>query len=77
MTGSNYQVFGTPDKRATFICPMHKARALANAWFWPRYYKSHGINKRYMLYVPDEWALEIINEEELNEIKELCDGAYS
>lgn len=56
---------------------MHKARALANAWFWPRYYKSHGINKRYMFYVPDEWALEIINEEELNEIKELCDGAYS
>lgn len=76
-TAYNYQVFGTPDKRATFICPMHKARALANAWFWPRYYKSHGINKRYMLYVPDEWALEIINEEELNEIKELCDGAYS
>lgn len=74
-TAYNYQIFGTPDKRATFICPMHKARALANAWFWPRYYRLHGINKQYTLFVPDEWALEIISQDELNEIKELCNEA--
>lgn len=30
----NYQTFGTANKRATFICPMHKARALANVYYW-------------------------------------------
>lgn len=69
----NYQVFGTADKRATYICEMHKARALANAWFWPRYYASKGQDKPYTLYVPDEWALAIISEDELNEIKEMCE----
>lgn len=71
-TAYNYQVFGTPNKRATFICPMHKARALANAWFWPQYYKQHGLNKKYKIYIPDDWALEIISQDELNKIKELC-----
>lgn len=32
-TAYNYQVFGTPDKRATFICEMHKAESLANVYF--------------------------------------------
>jgi len=30
----NYQVFGTPNKRATFICIMHKARFLGARYFW-------------------------------------------
>lgn len=68
----NYEVFGTADKRATFICPMHKARALANAWFWPRYWKASGEGGEYVLHVPDEWALEIIGAEELAEIKSMC-----
>lgn len=74
-TAYNYQVFGTPDRRATFICPMHKARALANAWFWPRYYRAMGVDRPYKLHVPDEWALEIVDAAELKEIKEMCDGA--
>ena len=68
----NYEVFGTADKRATFICPMHKARALANAWFWPRYWETSGEGGEYVLHVPDEWALEIIGTEELAEIKSMC-----
>lgn len=32
-TAYNYEVFGTINKRATFICPMHKARALANVYY--------------------------------------------
>lgn len=71
-TAYNYQVFGTPDARATYICPMHKARALANAWFWPRYYAMCGSDTPYTLHVPDEWALEIISPKELSEIKENC-----
>ena len=32
----NYQTFGTVNKRATFICCMHKARSLANVYYWRR-----------------------------------------
>lgn len=67
----NYQVFGTPDKRATFICVMHKARALGNYYFWNKYYRKHDLKKRMEIFVPDEWALEIISESELNMLKEL------
>lgn len=68
----DYQVFGTPDARATFICVMHKARALGNLYFWNKYYRKHGIDKRMENHVPDEWALEIISESELNMLKELA-----
>ena len=67
----NYQVFGNLYSKATFICIMHKARALANVYFWNKYYRAHNMNKRMKNYVPDEWALEIISEKELNLLKEL------
>ena len=67
----NYQVFGDLYSKATFICIMHKARALANVYFWNKYYRAHNMNKRMKNYVPDEWALEIISEKELNLLKEL------
>lgn len=68
-TAYNYQVFGTPDARATYICIMHKARALANAYFWNRYYKKNGISKRMKIHVPSKWALEIITEKEWDLLK--------
>lgn len=58
----NYEVFGTPNKRATFSCDMHKARSLATV-----YYK-RAIGKEYPLYCPKEWAIEIIGEEEYNKL---------
>ena len=36
----NYEYFGELNKRATFICIMHKARALANVYFWNKYYRA-------------------------------------
>ena len=33
-TGYNYDIYKTPNKRATFICEMHKARVLANYYYW-------------------------------------------
>lgn len=69
----NYQVFGTPDKRATFICIMHRARALGNLYFWNKYYQKWGENKYMRNYMPDEWALEIIDQNELDMIKKLCE----
>lgn len=70
-SGYNYQEFGTPNKRATYICEMHKARSLANSYFWNKWYHKIGSDKRFIIYCPDEWALKIISEEELNMLKEL------
>lgn len=70
-SGYDYQVNGTPDSKATYICVMHKARALGNLYFWNKYYRKNNMNKRMKNYVPDEWALEIISESELNMLKEL------
>ena len=70
-SGYNYQIFGTPDKRATFICIMHKARSLANAYFWNKVYKKKGVNKHMIVYCPKEWAVPIIGEDEYNYLIEL------
>lgn len=69
-TAYNYQVFGTPDARATYICVMHKARALANAYFWNKYYRKKGTNRRMVIHVPETWALEIISKETFDRLKE-------
>lgn len=68
----NYQCTGTPDKRVTYICPMHKARVLANAYYWNSLYRSQNSAKRYQLDIPDEWALEIVPPEELASLKALA-----
>ena len=70
-SGYNYQEFGTPDKRATYICEMHKARSLANVYFWNKYYIKNGIGKRFKMYCPKEWALKIISNEEYEMLEEL------
>lgn len=70
----NYQEFGTVNKRATYICDMHKARSLANAYFWNTYYKKHNIDKCFKVYCPPEWAIPIVGEEEYNYLLEMCGG---
>jgi hypothetical protein len=67
----NYQKFGTPEHRATFICCMHKARALANAYYWNKVYRIVDPCKRFKINIPKEWALEIIDEDEWNLLKVL------
>lgn len=71
----NYQVFGTPDRRATFICQMHQARALANVYYWNlRYLLSanpQDHQKVFYNYVPDEWSLKIIPQTELDTLTQL------
>ena len=60
----NYQVYGTVHSRATYICEMHKARSLANVYFWNTYYKKHGINETFEMHCPEEWAVPIIGKDE-------------
>ena len=67
----NYQVFGTADRRATFICVMHRARALANAYYWNRLYRKQNLKKRFKIHVPEEWALEILGQTEWDMLREL------
>jgi hypothetical protein len=50
---------------------MHKARALANIYYWNTWYRKNNLSKRLENYVPDKWALDIINIDELNYLKEL------
>jgi uncharacterized protein len=70
-SGYNYDRFGTANKRATFICPTHKARVLANVYFWNKLYKKLNMDKQFPHNMPDEWALQIIDQEELNMLKSL------
>lgn len=70
----NYQDSGSLDSRATYYCIMHKARSLANAYYWNRLYRKQGLSKRFEVHCPDDWALEIIKQEELDSLKELSES---
>ena len=64
----NYECFGTPDKRATYICDMHKARSLAIAYYLARR------DGKAAIYCPEDWAVEIIGQEAFDRLKEICAG---
>lgn len=67
----NYEVFGTPNKRATFICQMHQARIMATSYLWNMWNIKNNIDERYSLDIPKDWALEILDESEFNMLKEI------
>lgn len=70
-TAYNFQETGSPDKRCTYICWMHRARSLANVYFWNKVYKKHDDDKVFDLYLDKEHALQIISEEEYNMLLDL------
>ena len=70
-TAFNYQVFGTPNKRTTYSCGMHKARALANVYFWNSYYRRKGLLERMKCYLPYVSVSQIIDKEEYDRLVEL------
>ncbi len=66
-----HAVFGTPNKRTMFTCIQMIAEALANVYYWNRLLLQHPeydlpVRKNN---VPDEWALLVIGEDELHELK--------
>lgn len=71
-SGWNYDYFGTPNKRFTGICNMHKARVLANVLYWNLLYRKENMSDRFTMNVPKEWAIEIISEDEYNYLVELA-----
>lgn len=68
----DYQVYGTPNHHCTYLCDMHTARCLANCYFWNKCYQKHNTGQQMFLWVPDEWALKIIDKEELQMLKNLA-----
>lgn len=73
----NYQTYGTPDHKAKFSCEMHKARSLANVYFWNKYYRSINSPDRFEMHCPEEWAVPIIGKEEYEYLLELSTGGTS
>ena len=67
----NYQETGSVNKRVTHICIMHKARALANVYFWNRVYKDFGVNKIFENNLPEIECLKIIPKEEYDLLQKL------
>ena len=73
----NFQETGTPNKRVTYICDMHKARSLANVYYWNTWYRKQNKDERFEMHCPKEWALEIISEEEYDKLLKLSLSASS
>jgi hypothetical protein len=64
-------VYGTVDKRATYICEMHKARSLAIVYFHNSYHKKYNDGQVKDLWIPRQWAIPIVGEEEYNNLVKL------
>lgn len=68
-SGYNYQDSGSVNHRATYICVMHKAQSLANAYFFNSAYLYYNIPKKFEINLPKEEAIKIISEEEYDKLK--------
>jgi uncharacterized protein len=51
---------------------MQRARVLANIYYWNKLYRRLRLDKRSKYHMPDEWALQIIDQNEINMLKALC-----
>jgi len=64
-------VYGTPNKKGSFICIQMIAEALANVYYWNRLliHKPHYDLPVRKNNVPDEWSLLVVDEVELENLK--------
>lgn len=70
-TAYNYEITGTPDRRLTYICDMHKARVLAQCYHHNMLHLKNPSHAPKVMHIPREWAVPIIGEEEFRMLKEL------
>ncbi len=63
-TAYNYERTGTPNRRVTYICEMHKARVLAQCYHHNRLHLERSDHAPKRMHIPRDWALPIIGEEE-------------
>lgn len=69
--GYAYERFHSINHKLTFHCQMHQAQALANVYYWNKYYRLNNIQKRFKNYMPEEWSLNIIDKKELKLLNDL------
>lgn len=67
----DYQLSGDFKHRNTEICWMHKARTLANIYYWNTYYRKHNKEDRMLFWLPKKDAIKIIDKEEYKILKNL------
>ena len=53
---------------------MHKARSLANVYFWNKWYGKTGTPGKFRMHCPKEWALPIIGEAEYEFLLKISGG---
>lgn len=70
----NYEETGTVNKRLTYICIMHKARVLANIYYWNKLYKKLNLPKTKLNYLSYQDNINIIGKKELNNLNSLILG---
>lgn len=63
-------------KKTTYLCEMHKARSLANVYFWNKYYLYNRIPKIQLMYLPEEDALKYVSKSEYDELLSLSNNRY-
>lgn len=73
-TAYNFQETGDANKRCTYICWTHRARSLANVYYWNKVYMKNNENKIFRLGLQKEHALQIITEEEYDMLLDLARG---
>ena len=67
----NYQELGTPNKRSTNICWMHRTRSLVNSYYYNNYYRLSEIERRMPVYLNRDLATKIISDEEYDLLLQL------
>lgn len=71
----NYQEAGGKlGHRSTRICWMHKARSLANVYYWNKLYKQNNEDKHFKMWLPKEDAIQIVGEDEYEMLLKLSEG---
>ena len=70
----NYEETGSVNKRLTYICIMHKARILANIYYWNKLYKKLNLPKTKLNYLSNIDSLNIIEQDEINYLNNLILG---
>ena len=70
-TAYNYQETGSANKRVVSICGLHKARALANVYYWNSIYKKEGVSDVFKINIKEEDVINIVGEAESKMIMEL------
>ena len=70
-TAYNYERTGSPDKRVTYICEMHKARVLAQCYHHNMLHLKDPAHEPKRMNIPRDWALELVSEAEYEALLEL------